>query len=165
MGLRETMNNNPAAVTGGAVVVMLLCLFLIYCQLSGGSTSYADAKLVYYDVKAKQVKLVTWGEGPQPDSPLADSADVFKARIFSCGECGEITDGMSEADLKSKKMFVGWIEQRPAGSEDDPWMNTSIQKRKLTDKSWKKATPEAYDTAPKCPNGKLSIECFYYSEE
>lgn len=170
MSLRETLNNNPAAVTGGAVVVLLLCLFMVYCQLTGGGTSDYTAQLIYYDVANKQIKLVEWKEGPQPNSPLDGSPDVYEATLFSCGECPEgpdgITDGMTLEDVKAKGMYPGWITKRDPNTEAEAFMNPTMMCQPFGSNRWYQAASSAWQAKEDqirrgCNGGKdYAVDCY-----
>lgn len=120
MGLRDTMNNNPAAMTGGIAVVLVLSLVLVVCRFMGGGSSSSATTIIYYDITNKQFKVVEhdYAKMTYPSSPFEGTSDVFIATIWACGECpeGGVTDGMSLADLEAKGMFVGWIEKVVDGS-------------------------------------------------
>lgn len=170
MGLRETMNNNPAVVTGGAVVILLLCLFLVYWQFSGGSgSSNVTAQLIYYDVANDKLKLMEWDSGPYPDSPPPGMTDVYEAVLLSCGECPEgpdgIVDGMTPEQIKAAGMFVGWLYRRAPGTEPDPMVNESMEARPLKGSTWiKVASKQWVDLEEKlrrqCPRGDYAYECY-----
>ncbi|MEM9414157.1 MAG: hypothetical protein AAGA29_01605 [Planctomycetota bacterium] len=122
MGLREYANNNPAVMTGAAVLVLVLCLAAIACSFFGGFGMVDGSdKLVYYDMNAGTIKLVSSGDFP--GSPLKDNDQAFRATVMSCGECGEISDGMTPEALEANGMFIANLNAYPttdqgAGSGD-----------------------------------------------
>lgn len=167
MGLRDTMNNNPAAVTGAAVVVLLLCLVLVYCQFTGGGTPSGKAQIIYFDVESQTIKLVPLDYENPPNSPLDDSPSSFEAMVFSCTECPEdgLVDGMSLKDLEAKGMFIGWLQKRDPDSIPDPSFNASVQFRTLNSKTWYPGDSERWRSIEEkiqqnCPGGAWANACY-----
>lgn len=126
MSVREFCNNNPAIITGGAVLVLVLCLSAIACQLFGGGTGpSSDVQLIYYDVSSSSILLVPAKD--RPASPLADNANAYRTMILSCGECGELSDGMSRADIEAAGMTIAYLNKDPdANSTGDPMMDRDM---------------------------------------
>ncbi|MFN3167604.1 MAG: hypothetical protein ACE37H_11120 [Phycisphaeraceae bacterium] len=168
MSLRETLNNNPAVVTGAAVVLLLVAVIILGKVLffSGGGGAVGNEQVIYYDVANKTIKLIERStKDPYPDSPLDGSPDTYQASIFSCGECGEITDGMTLDDLKAAGMFVGYLHQRDPGTENDPEFNPTYKIRLFEGKKWISAGDgRLYQVEEqihrKCPGGQFANYCF-----
>lgn len=155
MSLREKLNNNPQIATGGAVVVLLLCLMLIYCQFSGGSRS---AKLLYFDLETNQVKLVDFKAGDTLATPLAGT-QIYQVTIFSCTECKEIKDGMTLEELKAEGMFPGYVIRLPEAGVADPDLMSSNEIRLIDGPdTWVNADTErggklVQQAQSQCPDG------------
>jgi hypothetical protein len=168
MSLRETLNNNPAVVTGGAVVLLLVAVVILGKVLffSGGSGSVGTEQVIYYDVANKTIKLVERpAEEPQPNSPLDGSPDTYQATIFACGECGEITDGMTLEDLKAAGMFVGYLHKRDPGTEYAPEFNKTYKYRPFESKNWYPASGDQWfkieaQLQRKCEGGAYVNYCY-----
>ncbi len=171
MGLRETMNNNPAAVTGGAVVVLLLALGFAAIRgglFSGGGRNIGTAQIIYYDVANKQIKLVPTKMGePYPNSPLDGSPETYQATVFACGECpeGNVVDGLTLADLEAKGMYIGWLQKRDPGTEADPSFNPSVMYRAFKGGSWVSGSDSRWYTTEdkiqrQCPGGAYAMPCY-----
>ncbi|XAL99655.1 hypothetical protein OT109_19005 [Phycisphaeraceae bacterium D3-23] len=113
MSAREFFNNNPAIVTGGAVLVLVLCLAAIACSLFGGigPSGSNSVQLIYYDMSSDTIKLIPSSE--RPGSPLADNDQVFRCFVLACGECGKIKDGMTNEELQAEGMFVSHLQTFP----------------------------------------------------
>lgn len=143
MGVREYANNNPAVITGGAVFILVVCLGVIACQLfgGGGGGNSSNVKLVYYDISNNTISFVPAQD--RPLSPLADNANAYRAVIMSCGECGELTEGMTNAEIDAAGMFVAYIQQLPSGdgAGADRMLEQNIniadvRAGQVTDNSW-----------------------------
>jgi len=126
MSAREFFNNNPAIVTGGAVLVLVLCLSAIACQLFGGrGGSSSDVKIVYYDVSSSSILLVPAKD--RPTSPLADNPNAYRTMVLSCGECSDLSDGMSRADIEAAGMTIAYLNKDPdAANTGDPMMDRDM---------------------------------------
>ena len=126
MSLREYFNNNPAVVTGGAVLVLVLCLSVIAWQLfgGGGGGNSTDVQLVYYDVSSNSILLVPAKD--RPASPLADNDKAFRTMILSCGECSDLKDGMSRADIEGAGMMIAYLNKDASGEDADPLMGRDM---------------------------------------
>ena len=156
MSLREKMNNNPAVATGASVVVLLICLLVIYCTFAGGGANRVD--IVYFDVESKTVKLFEYktGDAP-PTSPLAGS-ETYRAQLFTCSECKEVTDGMTIDQLKAQDMFVGYLMRDSPNAAEDPFGET-MEVRTVDGTKWIGADTEAgtklvnQAMAAGCPSG------------
>jgi len=123
MNIREYMNNNPAVVTIGAVVILVICLGLIIKTLfkgSGGRTGPVD--VYYYDLNTGELFTAGSDKFPPIQSPTdeGDKLSGVRAMVFSCGDC----------DKKSTH-FVGYLERytpeakaamERAASSDEPMM-------------------------------------------
>lgn len=139
MSLREKLNNNPAVATGGAVIVLLLCLGLIMCTFMGGGGSSVD--IVYYDTEAKQLKLVKYTRDTTLDSPLAGT-ETYRAQLMTCGECVEVKDGESLDEMKAKDMHVAYLmRDNPQPSAED--FMESMQFREVDGTKWVNADSNA----------------------
>ena len=114
MSVREYLNNNPAIMTGGAVLLLVVCLGAISCSLFGwgfGGGGASTFQLTYYDLESGTIKLIPASEGG--GSPLEGSDQVFRVFIKTCGECGPIKEGMTREELEAGDMFVSHLQTFP----------------------------------------------------
>lgn len=167
MSLREKLNNNPAVVTIMAVVLLAIaiCILGYVLFIKGGRGGTGTEQVIYYDIKSNTIKLIDRpGTDPYPDSPMTDAPDAYHATIFSCGECGEITDGMTADQLKQAGMFVGYIHMRDPGTMFDPEMNPSSKYRPLEAKNWYPSSSEQWmsvlDKISRCKDGSYVNYCY-----
>jgi len=103
MNIREYMNNNPAVITIGAVVVLVICLGFIIRTIMGGSSSAGGVVDVYfYDMNTGELFNAASNEFPPIQSPTdeGDQLSGVKAHVYSCGDCGD----------KSSR-FIGYLER------------------------------------------------------
>lgn len=164
MSAREFFNNNPAVVTGGAVLVLVICLTLISCQLFGlGGNSASGDKVVYYDLSTDKIMLLKAVD--RPASPLADNATAFRATIHACGECGKIKDGMTQQEIEDAGMFVAYLMEIPTREDMQmgPGGMMGIQYLSLENREWyPEQTPEGQQVmvnAFNCPDGSRAVIC------
>lgn len=113
MSAREFFNNNPAVVSGAAVLVLVLCLGAISCSLFGWGGAGGGSKnvqLVYYDLSNDSLKLVRAQD--RLGSPLVGT-ETYLGYVMSCGECGEINEGMTRAELEAGGMYIAYLQTLP----------------------------------------------------
>jgi hypothetical protein len=164
MSAREFFNNNPAVVTGGAVLVLVICLTLISCQLFGlGGGGASDQKVVYYDLSTDKLMLLNATD--RPASPLEDNANAFRAMIHACGECGKIKDGMSQQELEDAGMFVAYLMEIPTREDMQmgPGGMMGIQYLTLETREWYPEQSQEGQAimvnAFTCPDGSRAVIC------
>ena len=129
MSFREYMNNNPAVMTGAAVAVLVICLGIVACQLTGGGPAGSGSQVIYFDVASGEIKLVEAVDSVE--SPVAGTEN-YRAAVATCeDECGEIEEGMDLEQLKANGMFVAFVERtatgRNANAFDDFGSNTDVR--------------------------------------
>jgi len=136
MNIRNKLNNNPAAATIGAVVLLVICSGVMLYTLSGGGRAGPDS-VYFFDAEEGTVFTATPERGPiAAPSQGEDPSDPkgFRARLYACGECGDY-DGMTMQEVKDAGGSVVYItrsrnpdakqqQQGPGGgtlmSEPDP---------------------------------------------
>ncbi len=95
---REWVNQNSAAVTIGAVVILIFSLaYLWFSNSSGSPGSRAVMNAYFYDVESNEMFEAKADELPPIMSK--NNHKAYKAYVFTCGECS------NEADR-----FVGYYE-------------------------------------------------------
>ncbi len=112
--IRDWANDNSAAVTIGAIVVMIASLALLWINMRGPSRSGpSDVPDVYfYDVDTKKFFVAAHDELPPIDTESGTNKG-FRAFIFGCGGCGSDggdLEGKSPKELQALNLFVGYYE-------------------------------------------------------
>ncbi|MEO0588713.1 MAG: hypothetical protein AAF078_13870 [Planctomycetota bacterium] len=87
MSVRAFLNNNPAVMTIGTIVVLLICLAVIYNNLRGnGGRSPANVDAYFYDEGTGEIFTASAREYAPIDAPSGPGAGV-RAVIYGCGSC------------------------------------------------------------------------------
>jgi hypothetical protein len=100
MAIRDTLNNNPAITTVGAVVVLVICLGLVVLQLTGGGSAGGGSDY-YYDLNTGKIFVAEAAQAPikAPSGPTDNGNPAgVRAIIYACGECGSY-DGMDQQQI------------------------------------------------------------------
>jgi hypothetical protein len=129
--LREIINQNSAAATLAAVVVLVLALGAIVMQLVGGpQIPRFDA--YYYDLESDELFIAESGLYPPIEGPSGDLRGV-KAYVLTCGDCPSNLAGMSVEEIERTDAFIGWFEiyesevkQALEAEEPDPDLDPEI---------------------------------------
>jgi len=114
MNIRETMNNNPAIVTIGAVVVLVLCLLAITCQLGGpGGGQGGTVDLYFLDENSGVLFSADSNQQPPIAAPsdTGGGASGVRAHVFGCGDCPGNLSGMTAEEVQAKGAFIGYLEK------------------------------------------------------
>jgi len=113
MSMRDWMNNNPAIVTIGAVLVLVVCLVLIIMRVTGGNPS-RNMDLYFYDRNTEKVFVATSKQDPpiETDSGSYDGEPAgVRIHIYGCGECDENFEGMTPEQIEEAEGMVGYLEK------------------------------------------------------
>lgn len=118
--LRGKLNDNPMVMVTGLTLLIITCFSLIICHFSGGGSVSNKAKLIYFDTKKQQIRVVEHEYPELPASPLEGEEGVYLAAVFSCvdQEPGAVKEGMTLEDLQANDMFIGWLEQSDGDAMD-----------------------------------------------
>ncbi|MBX2851294.1 MAG: hypothetical protein KTR15_06075 [Phycisphaeraceae bacterium] len=163
--LRKKLEENQSVAVVGLLVVIIFCLGLVMCQLTGGGpgSSTREFKLVYFDVDSQTIKIVDHKGPAQAASPLEGTDNVFIASVFACEACpeGQIKDGMNLDDLKAEGMFIAWLERIDPNMTDEMAMfGEGRSYRTLENDRWYKTTEKGYELINKrlldrCPKARI----------
>lgn len=112
--IRDWANDNSAAVTIGAIVVMIASLAWLWISMKGPSGGGpGDVPDVYfYDVDTKKFFVEPHDQHPPIDTASGPNKG-FRAFIFGCGGCGSDggnLDGKGPEELAALQLFVGYYE-------------------------------------------------------
>ena len=112
MNLRETLNNNSALVTIGAVVLLVVALAAIVFQMDG-SRGGQVVDLYYYDMNDGTIFVGPSNVVPPidaPSGPYNDQQGGVRAVIFACGECGDLA-GKTVAEIEAQGGKIAYLER------------------------------------------------------
>lgn len=169
MKIREWMNNNPAIMTIGAVVLLIICLGVIVNQLRGPGTRARTIDVYYYDLNTGELFVTESDQIPPIDTDSGAEAGVL-AYVYSCTDCSDESSRkigfLQKYSKEAKQMLVD------AGGEppDDPRfyevveMNGQLVKR-VEDQAWVPINSEqGYEMMEQsgvdCPEGQRPIPCY-----
>jgi len=121
MGLRETINQNSAVVTVGAVVLLIIALGVTVCSISGGGTSATGPGVgQQWFLDEGTNKLFAAEADAVPPIQAPSGKDGVRAYVFTCDKnCGgHNLDGKGLDELEELGLFVGYVEKiSPRGIE------------------------------------------------
>ena len=114
MGLRDSMNNNSAVVTIGAVALLVVALLVLVMQFGGGSGTNKLAASVkgfwFYDTGTNQFYIASLDDIAPVIAPSGKPG--IQAMLFTCDECGNRDlSGKTPADLEAEGMVLGYFTQ------------------------------------------------------
>lgn len=133
MGIRETLNRNPAITTGGTVLIIILALGAILWQTIGGRPHISDKAYYSSDdgqtyFSDKLTQIPPFDHGGQP---------AVRAYVFSCGgnkfvaylekynekskaaldKSAAANNGVPAADALENAQADGLVVKKPGGSK------------------------------------------------
>ena len=163
MGIRETLNRNPAITTGGTLLIIVIAVgFIIYSSISGGAPkpptqayfSTDDGKTYFADDINKIAPF------------QKDGKEAVKAYVFSCDNgknpfVAYLERFTPEAKAQVEK-FNEEMKKNPNQPPSDPGMmgmlyQTGTEVKKPGGKTWVKMNDFqqfGQITMINCPNGK-----------
>lgn len=121
MGLRQWCNENPQAVTIGAVVAVAIALGVVVWQMRSDVPATGEAQVYFWDVETEE-RFGAPAEMPPIEAP--SSGRGVRAHLFTCGECtpdewfGFLETVMDEAKER--------YEQDGEQPGDDDWLVRSL---------------------------------------
>lgn len=114
MNLRETLNNNAAAVTLVAVVVLIVALGIMLWSNQG--SKQRAWKAYYFDLNTQTIfadepgKAVPFDRGTGVFSYFdGDHGPAVRATVYTCGDPGDVRSGMTLAQLDAVGAFVAAV--------------------------------------------------------
>lgn len=159
MGIRETLNKNPAITTAATAAIVVAAIGVIVWQLmgsSGPSVSSGTAKMYFSDDDG-----VTYFADDAKKIPPFDhnGKEAVRAQVFDCGD-GKPFVGLLQRYTKEAKAKLEKSQSGKPGEtimEDLEITGLEIKKPKTGDKGWVRQTdPRAGKTSSvTCPDGKI----------
>lgn len=118
--MKPTQKQLRPVWTVAVLLPVLGALLAMAGGMSGGTSGgKRSIEIPYFDVEQGKMVLVEYRSGDTLDSPIKDT-QIYRCTLFTCSECQEVTEGMTEADLAAMDMFVGYLmRDAPAADDDD----------------------------------------------
>jgi hypothetical protein len=166
MNPREFLNNNPALVTIGAIVLLIICLAIIVIQLSGRG-GFEPVDLWYYDEGTGQLFIADTSEPAPIDAPSGAGAGV-RAVVYACGECPELDEGMNADAVEAAGAFIAYLEKyepMDAGAAEEEYYEQRTLIRTLDSDQWISMETEEgmmmmeQDYSNRCPGEQYPTPC------
>ena len=114
MSLRNWMNENPAAMTGVAVVLVAICGLFILRQLGGGGGGGPAIPVYFYDLNTGKVFLAENTSDAPIDAPSgpteSGNAAGVEAHIYSCSTCPSNMEDKTAEEVEAAGAFIFKIQ-------------------------------------------------------
>ncbi len=163
MGIRETLNQNPAITTGATAAIILVALGIIVWQLTGSSGGGGNATTKsFFTIDDGK----TWfADDVNKLAPFdKDGKPAYQVFVWTCdGGKNKFVSHLQRYTPEAKKKIEGARGKGPSAMVGDPGMMEMVMmtgvevKPPLTgDKGWVRQTdPNAMKiTMPQCKSGK-----------
>lgn len=157
MGIRETLNKNPAITTAGTAGIIVVALAFIIYQLSGSNRPQIQTEAYYTTDDGK-----TWFADDINKVPPFDhkGSPAVRVYLFTCdGGKTEFVSYLQKYTDEAKKRLE---EIQKAGPEQNPGMQeeiymTGVLVKKPGQTGWmRQMDPAAQETVIiNCPDGKM----------
>jgi hypothetical protein len=159
LGIRETLNKNPAITTGVTAGIVVIAIAVIIWQLWGGSnpvSSASGAQQYYSDDDGATYFADAATKIPPFDH---NGKQAVRALVFQCGE-GKPFVGMLQRYTKDAKAKMEKAQSGKPGDmlmEDIEITGLEIKKPKTGDAGWVKQTDPKAGAISRvtCPDGKV----------
>ncbi|MGB7157418.1 MAG: hypothetical protein WBD40_05095 [Tepidisphaeraceae bacterium] len=138
MGIRETLNKNPAITTGATAGIIILAIVFIIYQLGGGGTPGIATEAFYSNDDGK-----TWFADDVNKIPPfdKDGKPAYRVYVYKCADGKEFVSHLERYTEQGKKAMEAAMKSSDAGSPvlmEDVMMNGLEVKDPTTDpvKGW-----------------------------
>jgi len=158
MSVRSFLNNNPAVMTIAAIVVLLICLAVIYSNLTGSSGSRRVVDVYFYNTASGELFSEPATSIPPIDTDSGAATGV-RAHVYSCGSCS--ADEWTVAYLeKFSDDARDAIVNNPESPEAAQAYDQGLLVRGIDDQEWHPVFSEqgmrvSESLANLCPSGDL----------
>jgi len=163
VGIRETLNQNPAITTGATAVIILVALGFIVYQLVGGGPSIPSESYYTTDVSSPEAALAALFVDDISKIPPFEKGgkDAYRAQVFTCDNgktkfvayCERYTP---EAKQKMNEMRTS---KEPPTPGADMIMMQGVEYCKPGSNEWinqSDFTKVQGVLQPKCPDGSMT---------
>lgn len=165
MGIRETLNQNPAITTGVTIGIIVIALGAIIWQLVGGDGMPDAITEMYYTVDDGATYFADDANKIAPFDK--DGKEAVKCYVFTCDDkktkfvaylerlTPEAKKKMEAAIEAQKKADPNAANTIPMDTDIITMEGTEVKKPGAGNKWVKRTTPEGEKiTQPQCPDGK-----------
>ena len=157
MGIRETLNKNPAITTGATAAIILIAIGVIIYQIMGGGTP-GIATEAYYTIDDGK----TWFEDDiNKIAPFdKDGKQAYKVYVYKCPGSDPFVSHLERYTKEGKAAMEAALKSNdpnnPVMMEDVQMSGIEVKDPGTGDKGWvKQASPAAAKIMElKCPDGK-----------
>lgn len=112
MKIREILNQNSSIGILAAVVLLVISLFIIYRELSGGGGPQPPKNKYFLDLNSGEVLIgdikaiapIETPTGPHEGEPAG-----VMAHIFACGECEKSYAGMTITEVEQSGAEISYL--------------------------------------------------------
>ncbi len=162
MGIRETVNQNPAITTGVTIGIIVIALGIIMYQLFGNS-GYRVVTENYYTIDDGQSYFTDEANKVAPFDK--DGKQAVRCYVFKCSDGKPFVAYLERMNEKFKDKYAEALkaQQNPdnagqAGMEAEEFRMQGQEVKKPGDEKWvNQQSPEAEKiTQITCPDGDLS---------
>mgnify|MGYP006272455861 CR=1 FL=1 len=116
MKIREYLNQNSSIGILAAVVLLVISLFIIYRQLTGGGSGPQITELYYFDLNTGRVVAGPSDAIPPIDTdsgPYQGEPAGVRANIFACGRCDSDYAGMTPDEIEAAGAKLAYLMKYP----------------------------------------------------
>jgi hypothetical protein len=157
VGIRETLNKNPAITTGATAAIILIAIGVIIYQITGGGTP-GIATEAYYTIDDGK----TWFEDDINKIPPfdKDGKKAYKVYVYKCPGSDPFVSHLERYTDAGKKAMEAALKSNdpnnPVIMEDVQMTGIEVKDPGTGEKGWvRQASPAAQKIMElKCPDGK-----------
>ncbi len=172
MNIREFMNNNPAVVTIGAVVILVICLGAILFQLRPNTGARGPVDVFYFDLNTNQLFSASAASQFPPIQSPTDTGSALsgvRAMVFSCTDCKKkdthFIGYLERYTLEAKQKLEEQANMQEPMYEDMYGLDNQREVKRVEDTTWTNAqSPEAEQMMSgmfsQCEPGARPRQCF-----
>jgi hypothetical protein len=173
MGIRETLNRNPAITTGATIAVIVIALIVIFKQIFGGSGTGKPPTKAFYTTDDGATTFVDEINLYPPIE--RDGKPAVRAYKFKCADGKEFISYLERYTPKAKAALEAAAEKRKANPDAvDSGIDYALGEYDMTGREIKRPNDpnakwiNAQDprwgevASPKCADGKIdSLKAVY----
>ena len=159
MGIRETVNNNPALTAGVTIGIIVLTVgIIVWSTMGGGPSVSSGGQEAFFTIDDGK----TWFSDDLSKLPpfTKDGKEAVRAFVFSCNGTKKVVYMQRFTPEAKKKMEAAAANKtRPDLGMADAIQFTGVEVKDPGGKAWvKQSDPQAMKIMkPDCPNGTLEL--------